>query len=45
VSDLVGKVERRARKTWITQNMISKMDEQRKFVYNFHRCCISVVKS
>jgi hypothetical protein len=29
--DLVGKVERRARKPWITQEMISKMDEQRKW--------------
>jgi hypothetical protein len=27
MSDLVGKVERRARKTWFTQGMISKMDE------------------
>ena len=27
ISDLVGKVERRARKPWITQEMISKMDE------------------
>jgi hypothetical protein len=27
VSDLVGKVERRARKPWITQEMICKMDE------------------
>jgi hypothetical protein len=25
--DLVGKVERRARKPWITQEMISKMDK------------------
>jgi hypothetical protein len=30
-SDLVGKVERRARKPWITQKMISKMDERRKW--------------
>jgi hypothetical protein len=30
MSDLVGKVERRARKPWITQEMISKMDERRK---------------
>jgi len=30
ISDLVGKVEKRARKPWITQEMISKMDEQRK---------------
>jgi len=31
VSDLVGKVEKRARKAWITQEMISKMDERRKW--------------
>jgi hypothetical protein len=31
VSDLVGKVERRARKPWITQEMISKIGEQRKW--------------
>jgi len=31
VSDLVGKVEKRARKPWITQEMISKMDERRKW--------------
>jgi hypothetical protein len=31
VSDLVGKVEKRARKPWITQEMISKMDEGRKW--------------
>jgi uncharacterized membrane-anchored protein len=31
VSGLVGKVERRARKPWITQEMISKMDERRKW--------------
>jgi hypothetical protein len=30
LSDLVGKVEKRARKPWITQKMISKMDERRK---------------
>jgi hypothetical protein len=30
ISDLVGKVEKRARKSWITQEMISKMDERRK---------------
>ena len=30
ISDLVGKVEKRARKPWITQDMISKMDERRK---------------
>jgi hypothetical protein len=27
----VGKVEKRARKLWITQEMISKMDERRKW--------------
>jgi hypothetical protein len=27
ISDLVGKVEKRARKPWITQEMVSKMDE------------------
>jgi len=31
ISDLVGKVEKRARKSWITQEMISKMDERRKW--------------
>ena len=31
ISDLVGKVEKRARKSWITREMISKMDEQRKW--------------
>jgi len=31
VSDLVGKVEKRARKPWIMQEMISKMDERRKW--------------
>jgi type I site-specific restriction endonuclease len=31
MSDLVGKVERRARKPWITQEMVSKMDERRKW--------------
>jgi len=30
-SDLVGKVEKRARKPWITQEMISKMDERRNW--------------
>ena len=30
ISDLVGKVEKRARKPWITQEMISKMGERRK---------------
>jgi hypothetical protein len=31
MSGLVGKVERRARKLWITQEMISTMDERRKW--------------
>jgi len=31
ISDLAGKVEKRARKQWITQEMISKMDERRKW--------------
>jgi hypothetical protein len=31
LSDFVGKVEKRARKLWITQEMISKMDERRKW--------------
>ena len=31
ISDLVGKVAKRARKPWITQEMISKMDERRKW--------------
>ena len=31
MSDLDGKVEKRARKLWITQEMISKMDEGRKW--------------
>ena len=31
LSDLVGKVEKRARKPWTTQKMISKMDERRKW--------------
>jgi len=31
ISGLVGKVEKRARKPWITQEMISKMDERRKW--------------
>ena len=30
VSDLVDKVEKRAIKPWITQEMISKLDERRK---------------
>ena len=30
ITDLVGKVEKRARKPWIMQEMISKMDKQRK---------------
>jgi hypothetical protein len=31
MSDLVGKVERRGRMSWITQQTISKMDERRKW--------------
>jgi hypothetical protein len=31
ISDLVGKAEKRARKPWITQEMISKLDERRKW--------------
>jgi len=31
VSDLGGEVEKRARKPWITQEMISKMDERRRW--------------
>ena len=31
ISDLAGKVEKRARKPWITQEMISNMDERRKW--------------
>jgi hypothetical protein len=31
MSDCVGKVEKRARNPWITQEMISKMDERRKW--------------
>jgi len=30
ISDFIGKIEKRARKPWITQEMISKMDKQRK---------------
>jgi hypothetical protein len=30
ISDLVGKVEKRLRKPWITEEMISKMDERKK---------------
>jgi hypothetical protein len=30
LSDLVGKVEKRTRKPWITQKMISKIDEIKK---------------
>jgi len=30
ISDLAGKVEKRARKPWISQEMISKTDERRK---------------
>jgi hypothetical protein len=32
MSDLAGKFERRARNPWITQEMISKMDERRKWM-------------
>jgi type I site-specific restriction endonuclease len=31
ISDLVGKVVKRARKPWVTQEMIRKMDERRKW--------------
>jgi len=31
ISDLVGKIEKRAKKPWITQEMISKMDERMKW--------------
>jgi hypothetical protein len=31
MSDCVGKVQKRGRKPWITQEMISKMDERRKW--------------
>ena len=31
ISDLVGKVEKGARRPWIAQEMISKMDEGRKW--------------
>jgi hypothetical protein len=31
ISDLVGKVEKRARNPWITQEMITKLDERRKW--------------
>ena len=31
ISDLVGKVKKRARKPWITQEIISKMDERQKW--------------
>jgi hypothetical protein len=30
ISDLVGKVEKKVRKPWITQEMISKMNERIK---------------
>ena len=30
ISDLGGKVKKRARKPWITQEMLSKMDKRRK---------------
>ena len=31
ISDLVGRVEKRVRKPWITQEMITKMGERRKW--------------
>jgi len=31
ISDLAGKVEKRARKPWSTQEMISIIDERRKW--------------
>jgi hypothetical protein len=31
ISDLVGNVEKRAKRPWITQEIISKMDERRKW--------------
>ncbi|PNF19696.1 hypothetical protein B7P43_G15386 [Cryptotermes secundus] len=31
ISDLVGKVEKIARKPWVTQEMMSKMEERRKW--------------
>ena len=31
IGDLFGKVEKRARKLWVTQEMISKIDERRKW--------------
>jgi type I site-specific restriction endonuclease len=31
ISDLVGKVEKRARKSWITREMMDKIDERRKW--------------
>ena len=31
ISDLVGKVKKRARKPWTTLEMISEMDERRKW--------------
>ena len=31
ISDFVGKVQRRARKPWIRQEMIIEMDERRKW--------------
>jgi hypothetical protein len=30
ISDLVGKLEKRARKPWITREMMGKIDERRK---------------
>jgi hypothetical protein len=31
IGDLAGKVEKRARRQWITQEMMRKMDERRKW--------------
>jgi hypothetical protein len=33
VSDLVGRVDRKARKPWVTQKVINKMDERREWKY------------
>jgi hypothetical protein len=30
MSDLIGKADRKARKSWITQEIINKTDEQKK---------------
>jgi hypothetical protein len=31
LNDMVGKVERRPRNTWITQEVVSELDERRKW--------------